>query len=232
MVEKTHFDEFMLKEYEEAWGYIRYTYDMSNKILAYIFAIIIVVGVVASRALVKTITIKEVIDKSEKSTTQTILIDPSMLEPDVANLLGAFFIGLCVIGFFMHGFYVFQRVIIDRQIRVLDDVREYFSEQAKKEGVPLEQYLYFRKLAKYKESLRKRKVSIPTGSVDLIAQFRLILPAFVNALTFTLAIVLFRHMAWDISGLLVLYFGFLAFSWLVNNLTLAKLAAKQHLLPG
>ena len=228
MVDKAPFDDFILKEYEEAWGYIRYTYDTSNRILGYIFAIIVVVGVVASRALVETITTKDVIDKTEKSTSKLILLDPSMLGSGVAELLGGIFIVLCLVGFLMHAYYVFQRVIVDRQVKVIDNVRQYFVEQAKKEGVELEKYLYFRKLAEHQKSLRSGDVSVPVGRVDLIAQSRLILPAFVNALTFTLAIVLFFRIEWDILWLAVFYVGFVIFSGFVNNYALAILVAKQH----
>lgn len=180
MADRNSWDDFMLKEYEEAWTYIRYTYDTSNRMLWYAFAIIVAIGAVLARALVETVETTV----GMTTTTSLKMRNLSMMEHGESYPLGFIFIVLFLIGLCIHAFYVFQRVIVARQLKVIDWVRQYFINQANGR-VDLEPYLYF------------RLVPIPEGTKDIIAQTRLMLPVFVNALTGMLMFVFFAGWGWD-----------------------------------
>lgn len=104
----------------------------------------------------------------------------------------------------MHGFFVFQRVVVDRQLQVIDRIRQYFIDQAK-DTVDLEPYLYF------------RAAPVPRGAGDLIAQTRLMLPAFVNGITGTLAVMYFLHRGWQFSFITSIFAVLLVFQFLLIN---------------
>lgn len=178
-------DDFMIKVYEDAWEYIRYTYDVSNRMLWYAFSIITVIGTVASRLLVVGDGVQKAIE----------IRNPALMGIEERNVLVFIFLALFIMGLFIHAYYTFQRVIVDRQIRVINCVETYFIDQAKAK-VELENYLYF------------RNIPIQGGTGDLIAQTRLFLPILINSLTGTLSLMMFFGIWWrDIAYILLVFFG-------------------------
>ncbi|CAN5833488.1 hypothetical protein BH20PSE1_BH20PSE1_03970 [soil metagenome] len=192
MADRTSWDDFMLKEYEEAWTYLRYSYDMSNRMLGYVFAIIVIVGFVIGRL------------QSPGGSHSGLFPNPSTIDPAEGNLLSFIFLVLFLGGLCLHGFFVFQRVIVDRQLQVIDRIRQYFIDQAK-DTVDLEPYLYF------------RAVPVRRGAGDPIAQTRLMLPAFVNGITGTLAVMYFLHRGWDFSFITSIFVVLLVLQFLLIN---------------
>lgn len=122
----------------KAWTYIRYTYDTSNRVLGYVVGIIVIVGFVIGRL--------EMVEAKGDCTVGTVafLPNPSTLDPE-AKLFSFIFLVLFLAGLCLHAFFVFQRVIVDRQLNVIDQVRQYFIEQANRRKVDLERYLYLQK---------------------------------------------------------------------------------------
>ncbi|MGH8627080.1 MAG: hypothetical protein ACREYC_18075, partial [Gammaproteobacteria bacterium] len=178
--------------------YIRYTYDVSNRILGYVVGIIVIVGFIIGR-------FKPL--EAEGDCTVAFLPNPSTIAPEEANLFGFIFLVLFLAGLCLHAFFVFQRIIVDRQVKVIDRVRQYFIDQAKSRKVDLERYLYI------------LKAPIPQGPKDCIAQTRLMLPAFVNGVTGTLAFMYFKNQGWNDLWLMIGIFVVLLVLhyWIINQ---------------
>jgi hypothetical protein len=199
MIDRNSYDDFMLKKYEEAWAYIRYTYDTSNRMLWYSFVIIVVVGAITSRMLLFTV----------KSNNKTFLELRDLSKMDnntlIYMLVFVFFV-LFLCGLFIQVFYVSQRVIIDRQYRVIAGVRNYFIGRAQKDCVNIESYLYF------------KKVGPLEGNSDPIPKIRLMLPAFVNGVTFVLIVYLIFLKCFSPLWLILIYVIFMILMYRFNDL--------------
>jgi hypothetical protein len=205
MTDRSSWDDFMLKKYEEAWTYIRYTYDVSNRMLWYAFSIIMIIGAVAGRLLVVGDGIQTIMKVRY----------PSSMDREEAHMYGFIFLTLFIAGLFIHAFYTFQRLIVDRQIKVIDHIRQYFIDQAKCE-VDLERYLYF------------RSSPVPGGLGDVVAQMRLILPLFINSVTGTFSFMFFFRVGWlNIGSILFVLLLLAALQFLIINLMGYKALAKR-----
>lgn len=191
MLDNKNWNDFMLKEYEEAWTYIRYTYDVSNRMMWYVLGIIFIVGTVAGKLLFVSGTQSE--EGTAQSKAATFLLNPSSMTEWDSSLLGYIFLVLFLGGVVIHMYITFQRIIVDRQTKVIDGIRDYFIDQAKPE-VDLIPYLYF------------KKMPTPKGSIDLVAQTRLALPLFINAATGTLSWTLFQRTDFGQSGEILLIY--------------------------
>jgi len=175
----------MIKVYEEAWTYVRYTYDVSNRMLWYSLLIITVIGAIASRIFVL----------GDGITDPIQLRDPSTFSREETNVIGFIFLVLFISGLIIHAYYVFQRVIIDRQMSIIKSVDQYFIDKAKP-AIDLEKYLYL------------RRNPVKQGSGDLIAQTRLLLSVVVNSLTGTLCTFCLFQISWiRLNWIIMIFLG-------------------------